>query len=149
VQQVSDITDADVIGAFLSRTTYESLVHKLGCKGPRTTKELLDIATIHASSKETVGAIFDRPRGKAKQDEDTDEGASNHSIKKKNKQWHRASLLAATERKGKKTPTEGTPDHFEKMLEGLCPNHAFPVKHLYKYCSLMKRFLSGGSKKGD
>jgi hypothetical protein len=35
------------------------------------------------------------------------------------------------------------------MLEGPCPNHAFSVKHLYKDCFLMKRFLSGGSKKGD
>ena len=32
--KLPDVADADVIGAFLSRTTYESLVHKLGCKGP-------------------------------------------------------------------------------------------------------------------
>ena len=44
-----NVTDADIIGAFLSGTTYESLVHKLGRKGPQTTKELLDIATSHAS----------------------------------------------------------------------------------------------------
>jgi hypothetical protein len=61
-----DIADADVIGAFLSGTTCESLVHKLGCKGSRTTKELLDIATSHASDEEAVRAIFDHPRGKAK-----------------------------------------------------------------------------------
>ena len=29
------------------------------------------------------------------------------------------------------------------------PEHAFPVKHLYKDYALMKRFLPGGSKKGD
>jgi hypothetical protein len=28
-------------------------------------------------------------------------------------------------------------------------NHAFPVKHLYKDCALMKQFLSSISKKGD
>ena len=39
-------------------------------------------------------------------------------------------------------------NHFEKLLEGPCPNHAFPVKHLYKDCDLMKRFLSRGSNKG-
>ena len=44
-------------------------------------------------------------------------------------------------------PHEGAPDHFEKLLEGPCPNHAFPVKHLYKDYALMKRFLSGGSQK--
>jgi hypothetical protein len=84
-----NVADADIIGAFLSRTTYESLVHKLGRKGPRTTKELLNIAT------------------------------------------------------------KGTPDHFEKLLKGSCSNHAFLIKHMYKDCALMKRFLSGGSKKGD
>ena len=51
-----------------------------------TTKELLDIATSHASGEEAVRAIFDRLKGKAKQDEDADEGASNSPIKKKNKQ---------------------------------------------------------------
>ena len=67
----------------MSRTIYESLVHKLGCKGPRTTKELLDIATSHALGEEAVGAIFDRLKGKAKRDEDAGEGASNHPSKKK------------------------------------------------------------------
>ena len=81
-----DITNADVIGAFLSGMTCESLVHKLGRKGPRTTKELLDIATSHAAGEEAVGAIFDRPKGKAKRDKDGDEGASNRPNKKKNKQ---------------------------------------------------------------
>jgi hypothetical protein len=84
-----------------------------------------------------------------KRDEDADEGASNRSSKKKNKQRHGGSLMAAVEQKGKKTPTKGTSNHFEKMLEGPCPNHAFPIKHLYKDCSLMKQFLSGGSKKVD
>ena len=46
--ELPNITDANVIGAFLSGTTYESLVHKLGRKGPRITKKLLDIATNHA-----------------------------------------------------------------------------------------------------
>ena len=46
--------------------TYESLVHKLGRKGPQTTKELLDIATMHASEEEAVGAIFDLLKGKAR-----------------------------------------------------------------------------------
>ena len=44
---------------------------------------------------------------------------------------------------------EGTPNHFEKLLEGPCPNHAFPIKHLYKDYVLMKRFLSRGSNRGS
>ena len=46
-------------------------------------------------------------------------------------------------------PWEGTSNHFEKLLEGPCPNHAFPIKHLYKDYDLMKRFLSRGSNKGE
>jgi hypothetical protein len=60
------VADADIIRAFLSGTTCESLVHKLGHKRPRTTKELLDIATSDASGVEAVRAIFDHPQGKAK-----------------------------------------------------------------------------------
>ena len=58
-----------MIGAFLSRTTCESLVHKLGHRGPRTTKELLDFTTSHALGEEAVGAIFDHFDGKARRDE--------------------------------------------------------------------------------
>jgi hypothetical protein len=122
-----NIADADVISVFLSGTTNETLVHKLGRKSPRTTKELLDIATSHASGENTVGVIFDHSKGKAKRNEDVDEGTSNRSgKKKKNKQWCEGSLVAATEQKGKRVPTEGTLDHFEKRLEGPCPNHAYP-----------------------
>ena len=84
--ELPNVTDADVIGALLSRTTCESLVHKLGHKGPRTAKKLHDVTTSHASGEEAVGAIFDRLKGKAKQDEDASEGTSNCPNKKKNKQ---------------------------------------------------------------
>jgi len=83
--ELPDVAVADVIRAFLLGTTYESLVHKLGRKGPQTTKELLDIVTSHASGEEAVGAIFDRPKGKAKRDEVDTEGVSSHPNKKKNK----------------------------------------------------------------
>ena len=35
-------------------------------------------------------------------------------------------------------------------MESLCTNHAYPVKHLYKDCELLKRFLRqvGGPKEG-
>jgi hypothetical protein len=69
-----------VIGAFLSGTTCESLVYKLGCKRPKTTKKLLNITTSHTSGEEAVGAIFDRARGKAKQDEDVVHGENFYKI---------------------------------------------------------------------
>ena len=117
--ELPNIADIDVIGAFLFGMTYESLVHKLGRKGPRTTKELLDITTSHASGEEAVGAIFDRLEGKARRDEGAGEGTSNRSAKRKNKKQRREdSLVAAADRKGGRKPTEGTPNHFEKLLEG-------------------------------
>jgi hypothetical protein len=56
--------------------------------------------------------------------------------------------MATTECKGKKVSAEDTMDHFEKMLEGPYPNHAYPVKHAYKDCELMKKFLSRAPRRG-
>ena len=66
--------------------TYESLIHKLGYLKPRTTHDLLDIATNHASSEEVVGAVFSggQDRGKAKC-EDQGEGPSTQMGKKNKK----------------------------------------------------------------
>ena len=63
-------------------------------------KELLDIVTSHALGEEAVGAIFYRPKGKAKWDEDAGKGASNHPNKKKNKQRREGSLVATADRRG-------------------------------------------------
>ena len=94
-----------MIGAFLSGTTCESLVHKLGHRGPRTTKELLDIATSHASGEEAVGAVFDRTDGKARRDEATDKGTSDRPAKRKNKKQRRDNSLVATiDHKGGRKP---------------------------------------------
>ena len=89
--------------------------------------------------------ILDHLKGKAKQDEDIDKGASNHPNKKKNKQQHESSLMATANRKGGQKPTEGSLDHFEKLarramlepclphqapIQGLCPHEAFLVRRL-------------------
>ena len=49
-----------------------------------------------------------------------------------------------------KQPQQGLLDHFNKLMESLCTNHAYPVKHLYKDCKLLKRLLlqAGGPKEG-
>jgi hypothetical protein len=57
--------------------------------------------------------------------------------------------VATADCKEGQKPTEGTSNHFEKLLEGPCPNHAFPVEHLYKDRILLKRFLSESSNKGE
>jgi hypothetical protein len=56
--ELPNITDSDVIGAFLAGTTCRDLVSKLGRKTPTKASELMDIATKFASSQEAVEAIF-------------------------------------------------------------------------------------------
>ena len=134
----------DVINAFLSRTTCKFLIHKLGYVKPHTTRDLLDITMNHASSEEAVGAVFNggRDKGKAKR-EDQDKGPSTQRGKKNKKDQRQptnTALFAVADCAGKQ-PQQGQPDHFNKLMDSPCTNHAYPVKHLYKDCELIKRFL--------
>jgi hypothetical protein len=36
-------------------------------------------------------------------------------------------------------------DHFEKLLEETCPNHAYPIKHKLRDYNMMKNFMASGS----
>jgi hypothetical protein len=56
--ELPKIYDVDGISAFWSGTTYRTLVQELSREQPKTTKELLDITTRHASIKEAVRAVF-------------------------------------------------------------------------------------------
>jgi hypothetical protein len=56
--ELPNITDSDVIGAFLTGTTCRDLVSKLGHKTPTRASELMDITTKFASGQEAVEAIF-------------------------------------------------------------------------------------------
>ena len=80
---------------FLSGTTYESLIHKLGYLKPRTTRDLLDITMNHAFGEEAVGAAFSDgwDKGKAKR-KDQGEGPSMQRGKKNKKDQHRPANLA-------------------------------------------------------
>jgi hypothetical protein len=60
-----NITDLDVIEAFLAGTTCRDLVSKLGRKTPTKASELMNIATKFASGQEAVEAIFQAASGTA------------------------------------------------------------------------------------
>jgi hypothetical protein len=69
--ELPNITDSDVIGAFLAGTTCRDLVSKLGHKTPTRASELMDIATKFASDQEAVEAIFRKdkqPQGRQQED---------------------------------------------------------------------------------
>jgi hypothetical protein len=52
------IGDANVISAFWSSTSSQTLVHEHGRDQTKTTKELLDIATPHTSGEAAVGVVY-------------------------------------------------------------------------------------------
>jgi hypothetical protein len=52
--------------------------------------------------------------------------------------------VATTAHSGKRQARPPT-DHFERLLEEACPNHAYPVKHKLKDCNMMKNFMTSGT----
>jgi hypothetical protein len=128
--ELPNITDSDVIGAFLAGTTRCDLVSKLGHKTPTKASELMDIATKFASGQEAVEAIFRKdkqPQGR--QPEDVPEASAQRGTKKKAKKKAQAKrdaadadLVAAVEHRNPRKPPGGA-NLFDKMLKESCPYH--------------------------
>jgi hypothetical protein len=147
--ELPNITDSDVIGAFLAGTTCQDLVSKLGRKTPTKASELMDIATKFASGQEAVKAIFRKdkqPQGRQK--EDAPEASIQRGTKKKAKKKAQAKrdvvdadLVAAAEHRNPRKPPEGA-NMFDKMLKELCPYHRGPVKHTLEECDMLWRYFN-------
>jgi hypothetical protein len=146
--ELPNITDSDVIGAFLAGTTCRDLVSKLGRKTPTRASELMDIATKFASGQEAVEAIFRKdmqPQGR--QQEDVPEASAQCGMKKKCKKLSQAKrdavdadLVAAAEHRNLQKPPEGA-NLFDKMLKESCPYHQGPVKHTLEECVMLRRYF--------
>jgi hypothetical protein len=144
-----NITDSDVIGAFLAGTTCRDLVSKLGRKTPTKASKLMDIATKFASGQEAVEAIFQKdkqPQGRQK--EDVPEASIQCGTKKKSKKKAQAKrnaveadLVAAVERRNPRRPPGGA-NVFDKMLKESCPYHKGPVKHTLEECDMLRRYFN-------
>jgi hypothetical protein len=119
---------------------------------PRTTRELLDIASNHANGEEAVAATLNTPQGMRKQVMDHGEGTSLRFKKKKKNDKRRRddNFVAAVETKAsrpKGNPAKPAPsrDHFEKLLDALCPHYEVPVKHTLMECEgTIRRTGEGG-----
>jgi hypothetical protein len=147
-----------------------TLVHEFGREQPKTTKELLDIATWHASSEEAVGAAFILVNagavtngGRTTPTKATIKGAKGG--KKGQKCQARRVATVASNGNGNgdegadnsseefvaaaechfKQQTRPPKDHFEKLLEATCPHHPYPVKHKLKHCTMIKKFMTLGT----
>jgi hypothetical protein len=144
--ELPNVTDSDVIGAFLAGTTYRDLVSKLGRKTPTRASELMDIATKFASGQEAVEAIFQKdkqPQGR--QPEDVPEASTQRGTRKKGKKKSQAKrdatdadLVATAEYKNPRKPPGGA-NLFDKMLKEPCPYHQGPVKHTLEECVMLRR----------
>jgi hypothetical protein len=147
--ELPNITDSDVIGAFLAGTTCRDLVSKLGRKTPTKASELMDISTKFASSQEAVEAIFRKdkqPQGGQK--EDAPEAFAQCGAKKKTKKKAQAKrnaidtdLVAAAEHRNSRKPPGGA-NEFDKMLKESCPYHRGPVKHTLEECDMLRRYFN-------
>jgi hypothetical protein len=144
-----NITDLDIIGAFLADTTCRDLVSKLGRKTPTKASELMDIATKFASGQEAVEAIFRKdkqPQGRQK--EDAPEASVQRGTKKKTKKKVQAKhdaidadLVAAAEHRNPRKPPGGA-NMFDKMLKESCPYHRGPIKHTLEECDMLRRYFN-------
>jgi hypothetical protein len=146
--ELPNITDSDVIRAFLAGTTCRDLVSKLGCKTPTKASEMMNIATKFASGQEAVEAIFwkdKQPQGRQK--EDAPEASVQRGSKKKAKKKAQArrdavdaDLVAAAEHRNPRKPLGGV-NTFDKMLKESCPYHRGPVKHTLEECDMLRRYF--------
>jgi hypothetical protein len=147
--ELPNITDSDVIGAFLAGTTCGDLVSKLGRKTPTKASELMDIATKFASGQEAVETIFRKdkqPQGRQK--EDVPEASVQRGTKKKTRKKAQAKrnaidtdLVAAAEHRNPRKPPRGV-NVFDKMLKESCPYHRGPVKHTLEECDMLRHYFN-------
>jgi hypothetical protein len=147
--ELSNITDSDVIEAFLAGTTCRDLVSKLGRKKPTKASELMDIATMFASGQEAVEAIFQKdkqPQGS--QEENDPEASVQRGTKKKTKKKAQAKrnavdadLVAAAKHRNPRKPPGGA-NVFDKMLKESCPYHRGPIKHTLEECDMLRRYFN-------
>jgi hypothetical protein len=144
--ELPNVTDSDVIGAFLAGTTCRDLVSKLVRKTPTCASKLMDIATKFASGQEAVEAIFRKDKQPHVEPKiDAPEVSAQQGMKKKAKNKSRAkrdaadaNLVAAAEHRNPRKPPGGV-GAFDKMLKEPCPYHQGPVKHTLEECIILRR----------
>jgi hypothetical protein len=147
--ELPNITDSDVIGAFLADTTCRDLVSKQGRKTPTKASELMDIATKFASGQEAVKAIFRKDRQpQGRQKEEAPEASVQRGTKKKARKKAQAKhnavdadLVAAAEHMNPRKPPRGA-NMFDKMLKESCPYHRGPVKHTLEEYDMLRRYFN-------
>jgi hypothetical protein len=146
--ELPNVTDSDVIGAFLAGTTCRDLVSKLGRKTPTRASKLMDVATKFASGQEAVEGIFRKDKQPQREPKkDAPEASAQRGTKKKAKNKSQAKrdaadvkLVAAAKHRNPQKPPGGA-GAFDKMLKEPCPYHQGPVKHTHEECVMLRRYF--------
>jgi hypothetical protein len=142
------------------------LVHELDHEQPKTTKDLLNIATQHTSIEGALGVVFilgsaavAAEGGRTAPTKGARKGAKGG--KKGQKWWpHRVTIVAGNSGGDEEVSDSNEEyvvavehnfqcqirlpkDHFEKLLKATYPHHSYPVKHKLKLkdYTLMKKFM--------
>jgi hypothetical protein len=137
-------TDNDAISTFQNGTTCTSLIHRLGRRMPRTTRELLDITSNHADGKEAVAAMLNTPRERGSKSRTMARG---HPRALNKRRTRTASVVAMTTlsrwwcaRRRVQRATRASshqPGTTSRSSWMHCAHTKVPVKHTLRECRLM------------
>jgi hypothetical protein len=58
---------------------------------------------------------------------------------------HSGARCVSTAAHGNKREARPPTDHFKRILEEACPNHAYPIRHKLKDYSMMRSFITSRS----
>jgi hypothetical protein len=83
--ELPNITNSNVISAFLTGKSYHDLVSKMTRKTPTNARQLMDITTKFASGQEGIEAILHKDKDSGKQKEDAPKATSQRNPKKNKK----------------------------------------------------------------
>jgi hypothetical protein len=119
-----------------------------------TTEELRSIATRYTISNKAA-QLHPAPSSSREASpnviiQDAEEGA--RGDKKRHKERHQETATMVDNDGGINKQAGGgkhqvrlPTDHFVKLLEETCLNHAYPIKHKLRDCDMMKNFMASGS----
>ena len=118
------------MSAFTYGTSNEALVHELGRGRPKTTTDLLDIATKFVDGEDAVGTIFRKGKAPCHTGESTSGVKKNqHDRRDKRRRDGRPrrteNEVAAADRP-LRPPSKADTSHFQKLMDEPCQNHGLP-----------------------
>jgi len=120
-----------------------NIIHELRCSKPQMSRELLDLATSHASGEEAVRAIFFKYKCKAQAKPMDEAKDRNQRWKGKKDSWRRgdSEFVTVVHRVHKQKTGKLNHISFDRIVKLMCCNHGYQVKHTLEECDLIKCYF--------